>query len=174
MSEGFTAVKRTAAYCQQGGFDLNVPTPEVQEALDASIDAGIAWKAETVEELAGAIGADPATLSASVERYNELCDQGRDEDFGKDAHLMIRMEAPYYAYCAEKEIGTPMVTTSGLLVNEDSQVLDQNCNPIKGLFAAGNNSGSRFGYQYTTSISGVSLGIAQTQGYMVGKHAAEL
>ena len=111
---------------------------------------------------------------ASVERYNELCDQGRDEDFGKDAHLMIRMEAPYYAYCAEKEIGTPMVTTSGLLVNEDSQVLDQNCNPIKGLFAAGNNSGSRFGYQYTTSISGVSLGIAQTQGYMVGKHAAEL
>ena len=70
MSEGFTAVKMTAAYCQQGGFDLNVPTPEVQEALDASIDAGIAWKAETVEELAGAIGADPATLSASVERYN--------------------------------------------------------------------------------------------------------
>ena len=39
---------------------------------------------------------------ASVERYNELCDQGRDEDFGKDPHLMIRMEPPYYAYCAEK------------------------------------------------------------------------
>ena len=111
---------------------------------------------------------------ASVERYNELCDQGRDEDFGKDAHLMIRMEPPYYAYCAEKEIGTPMVTTSGLLVNEESQVLDQNCDPIEGLFAAGNNSGSRFGYQYTTSISGVSLGFAQTQGYMVGKHIAEL
>lgn len=109
---------------------------------------------------------------ASVERYNELCDQGRDEDFGKDAHLMIRMEPPYYAYCAEKEIGTPMVTTSGLLVNQDSQVLDQHCDPIEGLYAAGNNSGSRFGYQYTTSISGVSLGLAQTQGYMVGQHIA--
>ena len=110
---------------------------------------------------------------ASVERYNELCDQGRDEDFGKDPHLMIRMEAPYYAYCAEKEIGTPMVTTSGLLVNQDSQVLDQNCDPIPGLFSAGNNSGSRFGYQYTTSISGVSLGFAQTQGYLAGKYVAE-
>ncbi|WP_139651184.1 FAD-binding protein [Raoultibacter phocaeensis] len=113
------------------------------------------------------------TFVASVERYNELCDQGRDEDFGKDAHLMIKMEAPYYAYCAEKEIGAPMVTTSGLLVNQDSQVLDQNCNPLPGLYAAGNNSGSRFGYQYTTSISGVSLGIAQTQGYMVGKLVAD-
>ena len=110
---------------------------------------------------------------ASVERYNELCDQGRDEDFGKDSHLMIRMEPPYYAYCAEKEIGTPMVTTSGLLVNQDSQVLDQNCDPIPGLFSAGNNSGSRFGYQYTTSISGVSLGFAQTQGYLAGKYVAE-
>ena len=110
---------------------------------------------------------------ASVERYNELCDQGRDEDFGKDPHLMIRMEPPYYAYCAEKEIGTPMVTTSGLLVNQDSQVLDQNCDPIPGLFSAGNNSGSRFGYQYTTSISGVSLGFAQTQGYLAGKYVAE-
>ena len=59
-------------------------------------------------------------------------------------------------------------------MNEESQVLDQNCDPIEGLFAAGNNSGSRFGYQYTTSISGVSLGFAQTQGYMVGKHIAEL
>lgn len=111
---------------------------------------------------------------ASVERYNELCDQGRDEDFGKDAHLMIKLEAPYYAYCAEKEIGAPMVTTSGLLVNENSQVLDQRCDPLPGLYAAGNNSGSRFGYQYTTSISGVSLGIAQTQGYMVGRHVADL
>ena len=86
---------------------------------------------------------------------------------------MIRMEPPYYAYCAEKEIGTPMVTTSGLLVNQDSQVLDQNCDPIPGLFSAGNNSGSRFGYQYTTSISGVSLGFAQTQGYLAGKYVAE-
>lgn len=111
---------------------------------------------------------------ASVERYNELCDQGRDEDFAKDAHLMIRMEPPYFAYCAEKEIGTPMVTTSGLLVNENSQVLDQRCDPIPGLFAAGNNSGSRFGYQYTTPISGVSLGFAETQGYMVGNYLAEL
>ncbi len=111
---------------------------------------------------------------ASVERYNELCDAGRDEDFAKDAHLMIKMQPPYYAYCAEKEIGTPMVTTSGLLVNENSQVVDQHCDPIPGLFAAGNNSGSRFGYQYTTPISGVSLGFAQTQGYLAGQYLATL
>ncbi len=135
------------------------------------------FASEDLATLAGYLGYTGEAVDnfvASVERYNELCDQGRDEDFAKDAHLMIRMEPPYFAYCAEKEIGTPMVTTSGLLVNENSQVLDQHCDPIPGLFAAGNNSGSRFGYQYTTPISGVSLGFAETQGYMVGNYLAEL
>lgn len=135
------------------------------------------YASEDLATLAGYLGYTGEAVDnfvASVERYNELCDAGRDEDFAKDAHLMIRMEPPYYAYCAEKEIGTPMVTTSGLLVNENSQVLDQHCDPVPGLFAAGNNSGSRFGYQYTTPISGVSLGFAETQGYMVGQYLAQL
>lgn len=32
--------------------------------------------------------------------------------------------------------------------------------PIKRLFAAGNNCGGRFGFQYSTSIPGESLGLA--------------
>lgn len=134
------------------------------------------YASDDLATLAGYLGYTGEAVEnfvASVERYNELCDAGRDEDFAKDPHLMIRMEPPYFAYCAEKEIGTPMVTTSGLLVNENSQVLNQSCDPIPGLYAAGNNSGSRFGYQYTTPISGVSLGFAETQGYMVGKYLTE-
>lgn len=132
---------------------------------------------EDLATLAGYLGYEGEAVDnfvASVERYNEMCEAGRDEDFAKDPHLLIKIEPPYYAYSAEREIGSPMVTTSGLLVNENSQVLDQHCDPIPGLYAAGNNSGSRFGYQYTTPISGVSLGFAEAQGYMVGNYVGAL
>ena len=143
-------------------------------SADSSI---VMYCSDDLATLAGYLGYEGDAVDnfvASVERYNELCEAGRDDDFGKDSHLLIKLEAPYYAYCAEREIGSPMVTTSGLLVNENSQVLDQNCDPIPGLYAAGNNSGSRFGYQYTTPISGVSLGFAEAQGYIVGNYVGAL
>ena len=40
--------------------------------------------------------------------------------------------------------------------------------PIKRLFAAGNNCGGRFGFQYSTSIPGESLGLA-TARYLTEK-----
>ncbi len=174
MSEGFTAVKRTAAYCQQGGFDLNVPTPEVQEALDASIDAGIAWKAETVEELAGAIGADPATLSASVERYNELCEKGSDDDFGKDAEYLVPVgSGPYYAI---KAMPVMYGTGGGFDVDTQFRVLKEDHEtPINGFYAIGQDS---FGVLCSNEINylaygGVCQGYGMTSGYTAGYEAGK-
>ena len=160
-----------------GGENGSADTEESSES-DGGFGAGVTmYCSEDLATLAGYLGYTGEAVDnfvAAVERYNEMCEAGRDEDFGKDAHLLIKLEAPYYGYAAEREIGSPMVTTSGLLVNENSQVLDQHCDPIPGLYAAGNNSGSRFGYQYTTPISGVSLGFAETQGYMAGNYVGAL
>ena len=38
-----------------------------------------------IAELAEQTGCDADTLQATVDRYNELCDKGIDEDFGKDS-----------------------------------------------------------------------------------------
>lgn len=112
----------------------------------------------------------------SIERYNELCKQGRDEDFGKDLNLMIALDhPPYYAQILRPySIGMIMDTVGGLLTDENQNVLDDNKDAIPGLIATGNCCGRRFGVQYSTPISGVSIGMAITLGREAGKYAAGL
>lgn len=67
---------------------------------------------------------------------------------------------------------TSLVTVSGLLIDENQQVLDHDFEPISGLYATGNCSGCRFGFQYTTSLPGQSISIAQTLGRILGSRLA--
>ena len=92
------------------------------------------YKEDTIEALAADVGFDPEVLKATVERYNELCDKGVDEDFGKESQYMVRIDAPYYL------LRMPMICTDGYdgaRINEHAQVLDKNGMPIPGLYAAG-------------------------------------
>lgn len=135
--------------------------------------------ADTIEELAKLLfeeEMDRTNFIQSVTRYNVLCDLGKDEDFGKDARLLhpIR-KAPFYACGNRKDSHKPggqslklLVTVSGLLIDENQQVLDMDFEPIPGLYANGNCSGCRFGAAYTTSLPGQSISIAQTLGRVLG------
>ena len=92
------------------------------------------YKEDTIEALAAHVGFDPEVLKATVERYNELCDKGVDEDFGKDPQYLVKIEAPYYL------LRMPMICTdgyNGARINEFAQVIDTNGQPIPGLYAAG-------------------------------------
>ena len=141
------------------------------------------YSADTLEELAGKLfteGDDQNAFLKSVNRYNELCDKGHDDDFGKTAQLLhpIR-KAPFYACGNRKDSHKPggqslkiLVTVSGLMINENQQVLGEDHEPIPGLYATGNCSGCRFGFQYTTSLPGQSISIAQTLGRELGKELA--
>ena len=133
---------------------------------------------DTLEGLAdklGYSGKDKENFLASVARYNELCYAKRDEDFGKEASLLFPIDtAPYYGYCSEKSLGAFMCTTGGLLTDENQNVLDSDYEPIPGLFASGNTCGGRFGPQYSTPVSGISIGIAQTLGREAGIYIASL
>lgn len=113
---------------------------------------------------------------ASIERYNQLCEIGLDEDFGKEKQLMIGVtQPPYYAYAGEKTIGHMLCNGSGIAIDENGQVLSRaDYRPIPGLFAAGNTAGSRFGIQYTTALCGASISFAVTQGKFTGEYVASL
>ena len=63
----------------------------------------------------------------------------------------------------------PMVTVDGLWTDDN-----QNLAPIPGLYATGNCCGRRFGVQYSTPVSGVSIGIAWTLGRELGKYLSTL
>lgn len=144
-------------------------------------------RGETAAELAEVLGIDGDELEATIERWNELCLEGHDPDFGRgnsafdcwwgDPHRKGRRDAtlgplscgPFYAY--QIHSGT-LGTKGGPRVDPSARVLDLSGSPIPGLYAAGNVMGSPFGMTY--GGPGGTLGPAMVFGYLAGQHAAGL
>lgn len=180
VTMGFDALHETMDKAYAGGANGSAD-PDAKEQAAAGQNKAMGggatvYAADDYETLGSYLGYEGAALDnfvASIERYNELCEQGVDDDFGKDPALMIPVkQPPYYAYGGEKEVGVLMVTVGGLLIDDNGAVLGDDYRPIKGLYAAGNASGGRFGWQYFTSIAGQSLTIAHTLGRLTGEYAA--
>lgn len=131
--------------------------------------------ADTIEELASYIGVDAETFKATVEQYNTYCENGVDEEFGKDPRFLQPIaQAPFYAHVTTPSIGFALVTTGGFVTTNDQQVVDAAYAPIEGLYACGNTCGMRFGSTYITPIPGVSIGMCITLGRELGKYLAAL
>ena len=132
------------------------------------------FKADTLEELAEKLLiTDVETFVATVERYNELCAAGIDEDFGKDsAYLAPVVTPPFWGIHRHVRISA---ITSGVEVNPDQQCLTPEGEPIAGLYAIGNCAGNFYGgVDYPLAIGGLSLGRCYNQGRMVGTAVAGL
>lgn len=111
------------------------------------------FMANTLEELLGYLGYEGEALQTALDeiaRYNELCHAGRDADFGKEAALMIPVEeAPFYGAVQQNDgsTSTGLVTLAGLVTDENLNVMKlDRSEPIKGLYAAGNTVGQRYGH----------------------------
>ena len=133
--------------------------------------------ADTLDELAdflGFAGEKKQNFLASIARYNEFCETGRDEDFGKDPRILLPLKkAPFYAFRRHVQIGNEfLATVDGLWTDDKQNVLDMKKEPIPGLYATGNCCGRRWGIQYSTPIPGVSIGMAWVLGRLCGIHAA--
>lgn len=129
------------------------------------------YEADTIEELAELIDVDPATLKATVERYNELCESGVDSDYMKAARYLDPIDdGPYQAWKMQYLF---YCTLGGVRCNDKLQVLDENWDPIPGLYAGGNTVGYRFGSSYESLLHGGSNGLAACHGYIAGESAAK-
>jgi hypothetical protein len=149
---------------------------------------GNVFCANTIEELIDYMdcykGETREKALASIKRYNELCEKGMDEDFGKDPRILkatALKDPPFYGTVSRGgggmfggRLSPGLVTTTGLDTDADGHVLNSEFKPIKGLFAAGNNAGGRFITVYQSPLAGISLGMAMTEGYMLGERLAEL
>lgn len=130
-----------------------------------------------LKDLAGRLELDETaqgTLLKSIERYNELCRKGVDEDFGKTAKRMFPIATPPY-YAAKISVGHMLVCMGGLTCDpETGNVLDKDQKNIEALYAAGNTMGGRFLVHYPVVIPGASHGFALTYGRLVGMTVAKL
>ncbi len=123
------------------------------------VEEGLIFQADTLEELADKLGFDAdakTSFLATVERYNELYDKQSDDDFGKMApRLSAIRQAPFYGCW----LGASLLTTEqGIAINENTQALDEERNPIQGLYITGDMSGSFFANNYPCLMPGIACG----------------
>lgn len=99
------------------------------------------YEAETLEGLAEMIGVDAETFRATVDRYNEMCAQGEDTDFGKHPSFLYPIDQPPYI-AVEAKPAFLWTTQGGLAVNDKFQVLgDNGKKPIPGLYCGSDDLG---------------------------------
>ncbi len=141
---------------------------DVTAILEQGAEAGVVAKGETIEELAGEMGVDAATLQATYDRYEELAAAGEDEDFNKPAENLVALEtAPYYAV---KFYPTTFGSQGGVLTDSEGRVLNDAGEVISGLYAAGEMS-NRY-YYNENYVLAASLGLYAVAGRLAGAAAA--
>lgn len=135
------------------------------------VERGVIWQADTIEELAEKVGfTDPERLVETVKRYNEVCASGSDTDFGVPSEYLAYssvVEPPFY--CMHREV-LKQWTDGGVNTNRYGQVLDAECEPIEGLYAAGNIRSGLCGTHYLWKSFGSNKLNATTGGMLCVKH----
>jgi 3-oxosteroid 1-dehydrogenase len=141
--------------------------------------------ADTVEDLATALGIDPQALSDTFERFNGFAREGRDPDFGRgesgwdnawgdpknepNPSLGTLLEPPFYAV---EVMSGALATKGGLRVNAAGEVLSAAppFGRIPGFYAAGNCSNA--GPPVSYPGAGATVGAAMTFGYIIARELA--
>lgn len=95
-------------------------------------EEGIVFKAETIDDLAAAIGVDPAVMNKTVSQYQAGIEKG--EDLYNRTKLPANFDGPYYAI---KITGEIRHTQGGIATDVDAHALREDGSVIQGLYAAG-------------------------------------
>ena len=145
-------------------------------------DEGYLKTADTIEGLARSLKVDPATLKATVERFNGFVARNRDDDFHRGARAYDRWlgdwlnkpsetlgsiaEPPFYAVpVLPGDVGT----YGGVVTDERARVLREDGSVIEGLYATGVSTASVMGTGYPGA--GSSVGPSFVWGYVAAQAA---
>lgn len=140
---------------------------------------GYLKRGASLEALAQEIGVPFAALQEEVETFNRDAASGVDTRFAKGSTAYNRYQGdslvtpnpcmapirkgPFYAI---KVVVGEIGTFAGLATNASCQVLTKEREPVKGLYAVGNDAASVMGGNYPGA--GITLGPAVTFGYVAG------
>ncbi len=140
-------------------------------------------KADSLDELAEQLGIDAAGLRATVERFNQFAEIGKDADFQRgdstydhfygdpkntpNPNLGPVCKAPFFGL---RVYPGAIGTKGGAKVDQRARVMSVHGKAIDGLYAAGNVMAGVTGPGYPGA--GSTIGTAMTFGYIAGRDAA--
>lgn len=151
--------------------------------LEPLLADGYLLEGATIRDLAAKIGVPLDTLAGTVENMNAYAQTGIDSEFGRGTTAYHRINGdasrgfpnptlgpiatgPFYAVKLEPgDIGA----ATGLVIDEDAQVLGKDDRPIGRLYACGNEAGSIMGGVYPGP--GITIGPAITFAFRAVRHA---
>ncbi|MDR0501147.1 MAG: flavocytochrome c [Coriobacteriales bacterium] len=126
------------------GDDVTVQRQVIPRILEGGMAAGVILKFDSLEALADNFSIPKEEFLAEVQRWNSFVEKGTDDDFAAliQTGATPTQTAPYYAAKLWPKVHHTM---GGLVTNLKAQVLNQNLEPICGLYAAGEVTGGTHG-----------------------------
>jgi fumarate reductase flavoprotein subunit len=131
------------------------------------LEAGAIQQADTPEELAAALGLNPAGLAQTMTEYQAIAAGEMIDPFGRPD--CTRLEPPLYG---AKVTGALFHTQGGLKVDLKARVLREDDTPISNLYAGGGVATGISGHGPGGYLSGNGLLTALGYGMLAGRDAA--
>ncbi|WP_338999756.1 flavocytochrome c [Lactococcus garvieae] len=117
-------------------------TKDKVKAVDQYISKDMVVEADNVEELAKKLDIKPEELNATVTKWNKAVADKKDSEFGRTTGMTNDISGKVYAIKVAPGIHHTM---AGVKINTQTQVLKEDGQPIKGLYAAGEVTGGLHG-----------------------------
>lgn len=125
--------------------------------------------ANSIDELSGKMGVDPARLKGTITQYNGYCDKGHDDGFAKDPrYLRPVKQGKFYALRMNPLL---LITLGGVKTTVLTEALTANNQIIPGLYAAGNDLGGLHAEVYDAETTGGTFSFAVNTGRIAGENA---
>ncbi|MCL6479423.1 MAG: FAD-dependent oxidoreductase [Peptococcaceae bacterium] len=144
-----------------------------EDAVKSALDEGYehVFVADSIEELAGKIGIDPAALKNTIEEYNKACEKNYDELFEKDRLYLQPIKQPKFYAC--RQFPGAYGTLGGIKINYKTEVVTDDHEVIPGLYAVGLDACSIYGDSYPFILGGNTMGFCLNSGRIAGENAVK-
>ena len=170
--------KETLKQTNQKAFQLYDSQVQPMLRVEYNLEEATKIEADTLEELAVKMGVDKTEFLKTIEEYNSAVQEGDYNPSIKDGkstkgltpektNWALKFEqAPFFAYPVTCGI---TFTFGAVKVNDKAEVLDEQDQPVKGLYAAGEMVGELFYHNYP---GGSGLMSGSVFGRTAGKSSA--
>ena len=160
--------------CRLYPFDNGSPSnrsiDDMPALFDSLLEKGYLQKADTPEELAEKLNIPVDNFVETFNRYNEMAENGKDEDYNKEPYRLMALKTP--PYYGIRTGAWFLATLDGVRINTNMHPVRADGSEIEGLYMAGDCSGGFFSVSYPNLFTGLACGRTMVEGRRAGMLAA--